>query len=235
MTQFFYSDKIFDDIIILPENEAHHILKVLRKNQGDTLIIVDGKGGWYETVLVTDEIQNCKLRIIEKKEKYGKPNHYIHIAIAPPKSHDRAEWFVEKCVEIGVQEISFVLTKNSERNNIKMNRIKKRAVSSMKQSLRAYLPQINDILSFGDFVETCSNSEKYVGYLRDGNTNFLLSITKPGDNYCVLIGPEGDFNPEEIKHALTFGFQCISLGENRLRIETAGLVACHILNIMNKK
>ena len=235
MTQFFYSDKIFDDIIILPENEAHHILNVLRKNQGDTLIIVDGKGGWYETVLVTDEIQNCKLRIIEKKEKYGKPNHYIHIAIAPPKSHDRAEWFVEKSVEIGVQEISFVLTKNSERNNIKMNRIKKRAVSSMKQSLRAYLPQINDILSFGDFVETCSNSEKYVGYLRDGNTNFLLSITKPGDNYCVLIGPEGDFDPEEIKHALTFGFQCISLGENRLRIETAGLVACHILNIMNKK
>ena len=92
-----------------------------------------------------------------------------------------------------------------------------------------------ELLSFGDFVETCSNSEKYVGYLRDGNTNFLLSIIKPGDNYCVLIGPEGDFDPEEIKHALTFGFQCISLGENRLRIETAGLVACHILNIMNKK
>ena len=235
MTQFYYSDHIFNETIILPEDEAHHVLKVLRKHQGDSIFVVDGKGGWFETVLDSDNIKNCKLRIIDRKEEFGKPNHYIHIAMAPPKSHDRAEWFIEKAVEIGVQEISFVLTRNSERNNIKLNRIKRRAVSSMKQSLKAYLPQINDMLSFGDFVETCTNPEKYMGYLGDGNTNFLSRIAKPENNYCVLIGPEGDFALEEVEHALTFGFQCISLGDSRLRTETAGLAACHILNITNEK
>ena len=235
MTQFFYSDHIFDETIILLEDEAHHALKVLRKQQGDTIVVVDGKGGWFKTVLESDKIQNCKLRIVDKKEEFGKPNHYIHIAMAPPKSHDRAEWFVEKAVEIGIQEISFVLTKYSERNNIKLNRIKKRAISSMKQSLKAYLPQINDMLSFGDFVKKCSNSEKYMGYLGNGDTNLLSGISKPGNNYCVLIGPEGDFILEEIELALTMGFQCISLGDSRLRTETAGLAACHILNITNEK
>ena len=235
MTQFFYSNQVFNETIILPEYEAHHALKVLRKNLGDTIIIVDGKGGWYETVLESDNIKNCKLSIVNRKEAFGNPNHYIHIAIAPPKSHDRAEWFVEKAVEIGIQEISFVLTEHSERNNIKLNRIKSRAISSMKQSLKAYLPQINDMLTFNDFVETCSNSLKYIGYMRDENMNFLSGISKPSNNYCVLIGPEGDFMPEEVEQALTLGFQCISLGKSRLRTETAGLAACHILNIINEK
>ena len=234
MTQFFYSDHVFGETIILQEDEAHHALKVLRKQQGDTIIVVDGKGGWFQTVLETDKIQNCKLKIVDKKEEFCKPDHYIHIAMVPPKSHDRAEIFIEKAVEIGIQEISFVLSQYAERNNIKLNRIKKRAVSSMKQSLKAYLPQINDILSLTDFVETCSNSEKYVGYLRDESTTFLSKRAKPGNNYCVLIGPEGDFILEEIELALTMGFQCISLGKSRLRTETAGLAACHILNIMNE-
>ena len=235
MTQFFYSDHVFSDTIILPEDEAHHILKVLRKSQGDSIIVVDGKGGWYKTVLETDKIQNCKVRIVDEKKEFGKPNHYIHIAMAPPKSHDRAEWFVEKAVEIGIQEISFVLTQYSERNNIKLNRIRNRAVSSMKQSLKAYLPQINDILSISNFIETCSNSEKYIGYLADENTNFLSKSAKPDNNYCVLIGPEGDFLPEEVNLAKSCDFQIISLGQSRLRTETAGIAACHILNIINIK
>jgi len=234
MTQFFYSDHVFDKIIILPEDEAHHALKVLRKHMGDSIIVVDGKGGWYETVLETDKIQNCKLKIVNRKENFGKPNHYIHIAMAPPKSHDRAEWFVEKAVEIGIQEISFILTQYSERSNIKMNRLKSRAVSSMKQSLKAYLPQINDMLTISDFVEICSNSEKYVGYLRDEKANFMLNSARSGNNYCVLIGPEGDFMPEEIDLAKNCDFQTISLGKSRLRTETAGLAACHILNIINE-
>ena len=235
MKQFFYSDHVFDETIILPEDEAYHALKVLRKHQGDIIVAVDGKGGWYETILETDKIQNCKLKIVDKKEEFGKSNHYIHIAMAPPKSHDRAEWFVEKAVELGIQEISFVFTQCTERNNIKLNRIKKRAVSSMKQSLKAYLPNINDILSIGDFVETCNNSEKYVGYLGDEHTKFLSKSAKPDNNYCVLIGPEGDFMPEEVNLALSCGFQPISLGKSRLRTETAGIAACHILNIINEK
>ena len=235
MTQFFYSDHIFNETIILPEDEAHHALKVLRKNKGDSIIIVDGKGGWYETVLETDKIQNCKLRIMDNKMEFGKPDHYIHIAMAPPKSHDRAEWFVEKAVEIGIQEISFVLSQNSERNNIKINRIRSRAISSMKQSLKAYFPQINDICSISDFVKTCSNSEKYFGYLSDELTNSLLESAKPDSNYCVLIGPEGDFIKEEVNLAISCDFQIISLGKSRLRTETAGIAACHILNIVNEK
>jgi len=235
MTKFFYSDHVFNETIILSEDEAHHALQVLRKHLGDTIIVVDGKGGWYETVLETDNIQNCKLKIIDRIEEFGKPDHYIHIAMAPPKSHDRTELFVEKAVEIGIQEISFVITKYSERNNIKLNRIKKRAVSSMKQSLKAYLPQINDIISINDFVETCNNAKKYIGYLGDENINFLSKSAKPDNNYCVLIGPEGDFISEEIDLAKRFDFKTISLGKSRLRTETAGIAACLILNIINEK
>ena len=159
MNQLFYSHKIYDDKILLPEDEARHCLRVLRKQSGDTIRVVDGKGNYYKALIKTEDLHDCQLKIIDCRRKFGYKNHYIHIAMAPPKSHDRAEWFIEKAVEIGVQEISFVLTRNSERNNIKLNRIKRRAVSSMKQSLKAYLPQINDMLSFGDFVETCTNPE----------------------------------------------------------------------------
>ncbi len=235
MTQYFYSDHVFDETIILPEDEAHHALNVLRKHQGDNIITVDGKGGWYKTILETDNIKNCKLTIVDKREEFGKPNHYIHIAMAPPKSHDRTEWFVEKAVELGIQEISFVLSQYSERNNIKLNRIKSRAISSMKQSQKAYLPQINDMLTISDFMETCSNSEKYIGYLENVDTIFLSNSAKPGNNYCVLIGPEGDFLQDEVDLARSVGFQSISLGQSRLRTETAGIAACHILNIINEK
>ena len=235
MHQFYYTDNVLEETIILPEDEAHHALKVLRKNQGDTIIVVDGKGGKYETILETDNIHNCKLKIIDKKEEFGKASHYIHIAIAPPKSHDRAEWFVEKVVEMGIQEISFITTQYSQRNNVKLNRIRKTAISAMKQSLKSYLPQINDIINFVDFIEICSNRDKYVGYLGIGKRKLLHQISLPDGNYCVLIGPEGDFIPEEIEAASNRGFKCISLGNSRLRTETAGIVACQILNNINEK
>ena len=235
MNQFFYSDNISKDIIILSDEEAKHALKVLRKNQGDKIFVVDGKGSLYETALESDNINKCRLKILDEHKKFEKPNHYIHIAIAPPKSHDRIEWFVEKSVEIGIQEISFINTHRTERNNIKLNRIKKRAISSMKQSLQAYLPKINDMINFQDLINNCNNLDKYVGYLRAENVKFLSHVAKLENNYCVLIGPEGDFTSEEIDGALELGFQCISLGKARLRTETAGIAACHVLNILNQK
>ena len=196
---------------------------------------MDGKGGLYETCIESDNIQNCRLNILSVDKEFGHRNYYIHIAIAPIKSHDRDEWFVEKAVEIGAEEISFILTDHSERKNIKLNRINKRAISAMKQSLKAFLPKINDIVPFRDFITKCSNDEKYIGYLNKGKNNHLMQSATAKSDYCMLIGPEGDFSSSEINESQKFGFKPVSLGNNRLRTETAGLAACHILNLVNEK
>lgn len=235
MDQYFYSTQIYEDNIILPEDEAHHALKVLRKHKGDKIVLVDGNGGWYECVIESEEIQNCCLRIEDKQEQFGLKEHYIHIGIAPPKSHDRVEWFVEKAVEIGVQEISFILTDQSERKNIKLERILKRSISSMKQSQKAYLPKINDIIPISDFINNCSNPEKFIGYVEDDQNSHLFKSANSSSNYCVLIGPEGGFTSSEFKAAQDIGYKSVSLGDSRLRTETAGLAACHILNLVNIK
>ena len=235
MDQFFYSTQIYEDSINLPEDEAHHALKVLRKYKGVKIVVVDGNGGWYECVILSEEIQNCRLRIDDRRLQFGLREHYIHIGIAPPKSHDRVEWFVEKAVEIGVQEISFILTDQSERKNIKLERILKRAISSMKQSLKAYLPKINDIIPLTDFMISCSNGEKYIGFVEDDESSHLFQSVNYNSDYCILIGPEGGFTSSEFKTAEEFGFKSVSLGNSRLRTETAGLAACHILNLVNIK
>ena len=175
------------------------------------------------------------MNILSVDKTIGQRNYYIHIGIAPPKSHDRVEWFVEKAVELGVQEISFFLAEHSERKHIKLNRIEKRAISSMKQSLQAFLPKINDIISLTDLIKICSNDEKYIGNLNEGNNNHLIQSAKPNKDYCMLIGPEGDFSSSELSESQKFGFKPVSLGNNRLRTETAGLAACHILNLINEK
>jgi len=233
--QFFYSTQIYDDFIILPKDESLHALTVIRKNIGDKLLVVDGKGGLYETCIESDNIQSCRLNIVAVDKEFGHRNYSIHIAIAPTKSHDRVEWFVEKAVEIGAEEISFILTDHSERKNIKLNRINKRAISAMKQSLKAFLPKINDIVPLRDFMTKCNNNEKYIGYLNKGKNSHLMQFATAKSDYCMLIGPEGDFSSSEINESQKFGFKPVSLGNNRLRTETAGLAACHILNLVNEK
>ena len=233
MITYFYSNQIFNDKIILHEEEAHHAIKVLRKNIGDEIIVVDGNGGYYKTTIVNNDINNCKLSIKEYETEHGKSDHYIHIAIVPPKSHDRSEWFIEKAVEIGINEISFIQSQYSERNNIKLDRIRKRMISSMKQSLKAYLPKLNDIIQFDEFINNNDNTYKYLGYLGAQPSALLQNIAIPSSDYCVLIGPEGDFSEIEAKIAQDRNFINISLGKSRLRTETAGMAACHILNIIN--
>jgi len=153
MEQFFYSNKIYTDKILIPIDEARHILKVLRKHNGDDIQVVDGLGNLYHARIISDSINHCKAKIISIEEKYQCPDYYIHIAISPPKSHDRLESFIEKAVEIGVQEISFIVTNHSERNIIKKNRINKCAISAMKQSLKAYYPIINDTIMMSEFIK----------------------------------------------------------------------------------
>ena len=133
-----------------------------------------------------------------------------------------------------MQEISFILTDNSERNNVKLNRIGKRAVSAMKQSLKAYLPQINDIVPINNFMKICGNSEKYIAHLNEDENTHLINSKTIGNDYCILVGPEGDFSSSEINGSAEYGFKPVSLGNNRLRIETAGIAACHIFNLVNE-
>jgi len=227
LDQFFYATEIFEDKIILPEEEAHHALVVLRKHKGDTLQVVDGKGNLFDCILDSMDPESCHLQINEKIENYDAVTHHIHIGFSPPKSHDRVEWFVEKATELGIQEITFIQTQHSERAMIKSKRIQKRIISSMKQSLKAHLPIINDILPLSEFIENAGEENRYVGYLGEEDSPLLSTIVNPGERYCVLIGPEGDYSPKEIAEVKEFGFIPVSLGKSRLRTETAGVAACH--------
>ena len=236
MDQFFYSTEIFDNFIVLPKEEAHHAIKVLRKKVGDQIFIVDGLGSKYRAEFENESLKNCKLKIIKKDECYGGSRLNIHIAISPPKSHDRLEWFIEKSVEIGISEISLIQTANSERKQVKYYRMRKYAISAMKQSLKAYLPIINEMKTIESFLPECKNKQKFIAHLNENKMNDLLYnyVSKKSD-CCVLIGPEGDFNSLELNNANKHGFKTVTLGPSRLRTETAGLVACHIINLANQK
>ena len=233
MDHFFYSNQIYDNVIILDENEAIHLIKVLRLKSDDKVSIVDGRGNLYHASIISEDINDCKLNIISIIKEFNLKKHYIHLAIAPPKSHDRLEFFVEKAVELGINEISFIISNHSERNNVKLNRIQKCTISAMKQSRNAYLPKVNDIVDYGKFINHCNNSEKFIAHMDFNNIHLQCAASKDSD-YCVLIGPEGDFSNDEIEQSIINNFRKISLGKSRLRTETAAISACHILNLINE-
>ena len=219
----------------LPENEAKHCLKVMRLDLGDTIHITDGRGNLYQTQIASRDVRNCQLKIVDTKTEFGKRQYYIHIAIAPTKNADRIEWMVEKCVEFGVDEISFIVSDRTEKKFFKTDRIEKIAVAALKQSLKAYLPLIHEIMPFKKFVEQDLQKQKFIAHLEEGKRELLQTIAHKNSNYCILIGPEGDFSPQEVLLAIEKGFLPVSLGESRLRTETAGIAACHILNLINSR
>ena len=230
----FYEQNI-KETLRLNEEESRHAVKVLRLSAGDLLYVVDGKGGFYECQVKTPHDKKCEIKIVEETQNYGLRDYYIHLIIAPTKNLDRIEWMVEKCVEIGINEISFIQTRYSERKEIKTIRIEKIAIGAMKQSLKAFLPKINEMISWKEFLKKdYSENFKMIAHLEEGSRKLIQQIAKPKSKYAILIGPEGDFTPEEINQALEKGFVPVTLGESRLRTETAGLVACHALNIINQ-
>ena len=219
----------------LNEEESRHAVKVLRLSVGDLLYVVDGVGGFYKCQIKVSHDKKCEVKIIDETQRYGLRDYYIHLIIAPTKNLDRIEWMVEKCVEIGINEISFLQTRYSERKEIKIARIEKIAVGAMKQSLKAFLPKINEMISWKEFLKRdYSEITKMIAHLEEGNRKLIQQIAEPKSKYAILIGPEGDFSSEEINQALEKGFVPVTLGESRLRTETAGLVACHALNIVNQ-
>jgi 16S rRNA (uracil1498-N3)-methyltransferase len=229
----FYSPHIDKNNFYLDEEESKHAVKVLRLKETETIIVVDGKGGFYEAEIAKADPKKCLLKLIQFTENYGKRNFFIHIAIAPTKNIDRIEWFVEKSVEIGVDKISFIQCQRSERKHINSERIEKIAVSAMKQSLKAYLPQIQKLTPLKDFLNSSLEEQRFIGHLEEGEKKDLQNAVQKGGKYCILIGPEGDFSPEEISLSKSKGFIPVNLGASRLRTETAGMVACHILNLVN--
>lgn len=206
----------------LSEEESKHIVRVLRMTEGDQLAIVNGKGGYFETEIVGAHPKRCTVSILNSEQ--SEPlKHELHIALGPTKLMDRIEWFVEKATEIGITEISFISGKNSERVKMKPERIEKKVISAMKQSKRRFLPKINTLVSVSEFIKEHPNG--LIAHCEDGEKSTILDSFEL-INCPILIGPEGDFTQDEILLALENGYKTITLGENRLRTETAALYAC---------
>lgn len=230
----FFNPNISSDKLQLNEEESKHCTKVLRKKKGDIIKLCDGKGNLYDAEIITDDTRKCQLKIVKSISNFGKKHFSLHIAIAPTKNISRFEWFLEKATEIGIDQVTPIICDNSERKNINHSRLKKIIISAIKQSIKAYLPKLNDLTPFDEFVSKNFHYEKFIAYLDDDVNDNLKDIYKIGHNALVLIGPEGDFSKEEIKLARENGYNPISLGKSRLRTETAGLVACHTVNLLNE-
>lgn len=232
MKNIFYQPSIQYGSHFLDPEESRHAAKVLRKKAGDTIHITDGKGSLY-TCKITDAKPDKCAFVIDHTETEKSKRFRIHIAIAPTKNPDRTEWFVEKAIEIGIDEITFLECDNSERISIKLERIEKLAISAMKQSLKFTLPKIHPIRQLQEFIQLPDSSKKYIAYVDQANPDELSKTARPNESYTVLIGPEGDFSPDELQLALSNGYTKVALGPSRLRTETAGMVACHTLNLIN--
>ena len=230
----FYTPDITSDLYTLNEEESKHCSKVLRLVVGDLVQLIDGKGGFYEGKIITIDKKHVQLTIVNSQTEYGKRNHYLHIAIAPTKNIDRFEWFLEKATEIGIDEITPILCDRSERKIIKEERLEKVITSAVKQSLTAYHPKLNNAVTFANLLKQNSNCEKLIAHCMDGEKSYLNQVIKPHQSYLILIGPEGDFTPNELETALHNGYKSITLGNTRLRTETAALAACFEVNYINR-
>jgi len=232
--QLFYNPNINenDPLFNFDKDESRHIVKVLRKKEGDTLFITNGKGWLFEARLVDANNKNSSVRIISKHFT-EKREYHLHLAVAPTKMNDRYEWFLEKATEIGVDEITPIICDHSERKVIKTERFERIIQSAMKQSLQHYLPKLNAPVSFNDFLQEKSTSQKFIAHCEDAQRTDFKSELKTKQNCLILIGPEGDFSVKEIEMALQHQYIPVTLGETRLRTETAGIVACHTVALLN--
>lgn len=219
----------------MPEEEAAHCLRVLRLGVGDEVMLTDGKGCFYKAVISAATGKRCQVKVTETIEQEPLWNGHLHLAMAPTKNMDRIEWLADKATEIGFDELSFLNCRYSERKVIKTERVEKIVVSAVKQSLKARKPVVNEMMDFARFVKQDFAGQKFIAHCNEGEKLLLKEILVPGEDALVLIGPEGDFSPEEVKLAESLGFRSISLGKSRLRTETAALVSVHIMNLFNQR
>ncbi|WP_369047582.1 16S rRNA (uracil(1498)-N(3))-methyltransferase [Tenacibaculum sp. UWU-22] len=234
--QLFYNSEISTKTqqINFDKNESRHIVKVLRKKENDILYITNGKEWLFLAKITLASDKNCVAEIVEKQQKTKPWNYKLHIAIAPTKNNDRFEWFLEKATEIGIDEITPIICQNSERKNVKIERLEKIIQSAMKQSLKFTLPKLNPVIEFNNFINLNLAGKLCIAHCKDENKVNLKTVIQPTENVTILIGPEGDFSSEEIKKSIEKNFTPISLGESRLRTETAGIVATQSILFINE-
>ncbi len=217
----------------LNAEESFHLIKVLRKKAGDTIHLTDGYGNLYEGVILDATIKQCNLLLQSCIPNYEKSPTHLHLAVAPTKNIDRYEWFLEKATEIGVQEITPLICDHSERAVIRTDRLQKVILSAVKQSLKTYLPILNEPVKCIDFISSKKSNMNFIAYVEEKQELQLKDCYLKGNNALILIGPEGDFSKREIEKAKVEQFKMVSLGNSRLRTETAAIVACHTINLLN--
>jgi 16S rRNA (uracil1498-N3)-methyltransferase len=229
----FYTPDISGNIYTLSEEESHHCMKALRLKKESVIHLTDGKGNLFKCIIIADDHKRCTVRVEETIKEFGKRNFTIHLAVAPTKNTDRFEWFLEKATEIGIDEITPLICEHSERTKFKTDRFQKVIISAMKQSLKAYLPKLNEPCTFAELIKKDFHGYKFIASYHENNSSLKALYTK-GKDVLLLIGPEGDFSTKEIDSAKECNFTAVNLGDSRLRIETAAVVACHTINLMNE-
>ena len=233
--QLFYNPALSEttENFTFDREESKHIVKVLRKKEGDNIFITNGLGYLFESVIIADSEKKCEVKIT--KETFQEPNSfYTHIAVAPTKMNDRIEWFLEKATEIGIQEITPIMCDHSERKVFKIHRAEKIIQAAMKQSLHFYLPKINEPITLSEFVKKQFEGQKFIAHCEETDRKSLQNEVSKNEKITILIGPEGDFSIKEINLARANQFIPVTLGNTRLRTETAALVACHTIALLNE-
>ncbi|MBC3846530.1 16S rRNA (uracil(1498)-N(3))-methyltransferase [Winogradskyella echinorum] len=233
--QLFFNSNISenDASFSFDKEESRHIIKVLRKKTGDKLHITNGEGWLFEAKLTLADIKHCSVNILSKSLQ-NKRTYNLHLAVAPTKMNDRYEWFLEKATEIGIETITPIICDHSERKVVKTERLEKIIQSAMKQSLQCYLPKLNAPIAFKDFVNQEFSGQKFIAHCEETDKKSLKSQLKANNDYVILIGPEGDFSVKEIEMALQHNFIPVTLGNTRLRTETAAIAACHSVAFTNE-
>ena len=233
--QLFYNPNISenDANFSFDKDESKHIAKVLRKKLGDVLHITNGNGWLFTAEITLAEQKKCTVSITSKSFQ-AKRNYNLHLAVAPTKMNERYEWFLEKATEIGIETITPIICEHSERKVIKTERFEKIIQSAMKQSLQCYLPTLNAPIAFKDFIKQDFKGQTYIAHCEETDKKSLKSQLKPATECTILIGPEGDFSVKEIEIALQHNFIPVTLGETRLRTETAAIAACHSVAFINE-
>lgn len=233
--QLFYDASINENLssFIFDKDESKHIIKVLRKKESDILFVTNGLGFLFKTEITLASDSKCTVKILSF-EKTEKTNYQLHLAVAPTKMNDRYEWFLEKVTEIGISEITPIICDHSERKVVKTDRFDKIILAAMKQSNQLHLPKLNEPIALKDFLKKEFNCTKYIAHCEETSKKTLKESIKPSTDILMLIGPEGDFSEKEIKLALENNYIPVSLGNTRLRTETAAIVACHSVTFINE-